>query len=210
MRILSTKHHFLLCVMTVRVVWNNRLSPPTTWRSSKPLEDSSPSLHPWLSSGSRLSRNLSFETIPDSPDHGITASSYVAMGCSDVCVLNDRSSWGRTVQMNVLHDPERVCERPFKLLQPGFLSRPGSKPGHGRARNWDLFDLKSPPCANAQSELAICVTRDGKYSQPRMLYCHSLPPGSLHVLGTFGSLSWSDISIKLIQNCVYERSSLHI
>ena len=32
--------------------------------------------------------------------------------------------------------------------------------------------------------------------RPRMLRCHCLPPGSLHVLGAFGSLSKSHISFK--------------
>ena len=33
--------------------------------------------------------------------------------------------------------------------------------------------------------------------RPRMLRCHCLPPGSLHVLGAFGSLSKSHISFKV-------------
>ena len=33
--------------------------------------------------------------------------------------------------------------------------------------------------------------------RPRMLRCHCLPPGSLHVLGAFGSLSRSHISFKV-------------
>ena len=39
---------------------------------------------------------------------------------------------------------------------------------------------------------------DTQLRQPRMPCCHCLPPGSLHVLGAFGSLSQSDISIKMI------------
>ena len=34
------------------------------------------------------------------------------------------------------------------------------------------------------------------WRRPRMLRCHCLPPGSLHVLGAFGSLSKSHISFK--------------
>ena len=33
--------------------------------------------------------------------------------------------------------------------------------------------------------------------RPQMLRCHCLPPGSLHVLGAFGSLSKSHISFKV-------------
>ena len=49
-----------------------------------------------------------------------------------------------------------------------------------------------------------------KYSQPRMLCYHCLPPGPLHKPGALGSLSYSHISFKLIQNGLYGRFGLHI
>ena len=45
---------------------------------------------------------------------------------------------------------------------------------------------------------------------PRMQYCHNLPPGSLYALGAFESLSFGHISFKFIQNGLHGRFIIHI
>ena len=48
------------------------------------------------------------------------------------------------------------------------------------------------------------------YSQSRIMRCHCMSQGSLHVQGALGSLSWSHISFKLILNGLCERFILHM
>ena len=49
-----------------------------------------------------------------------------------------------------------------------------------------------------------------QYSQSSMRCSHCLPPGSLHALAVFDSLSQMHYSFKLIQNCLHGRFIKHI
>ena len=111
----------------------------------------------------------------------------------------------------------------FKFLSVSFVEKPQKNfiifkcKSHHMYRD-DPMKIKQETCRSIKlRELSACgrfvshtkatehkcrMTAHGPSStsqlrRPRMLRCHCLPPGSLHVLGAFGSLSKSHISFKV-------------